>query len=63
LTEDQLKALRQLSAVTGKSSAGLIRNGLDRYIAGKRDSKAADRVERAIRVAGRFSSGAADGQY
>lgn len=60
LTEDQLKALRHLSAITGKSIAELIRNGIDQYLAGKRVLKAEDRIERAIRVAGTFASGVAD---
>ena len=60
LTEEQLKALRQISATTGKSTSELIRNGVDQYLAGRRVSKPEDRIERAIRVAGRFSSGVAD---
>jgi predicted DNA-binding protein len=60
LTEHQLKALRQLSAMTGRSAAELIRNGIDQYLAGRRVSKAEDRIERAIQVAGTFSSGGAD---
>jgi hypothetical protein len=59
LREDQLKALRQMSAATGKSTAELIRNGIDQYLAAKRVSDAGDRIERAIRVAGMFSSGLA----
>jgi predicted DNA-binding protein len=60
LTEDQLKALRQISATTGRSTAELIRNGIDQYLAGRHVSKAEDRMERAMRVAGAFSSGVAD---
>jgi hypothetical protein len=56
LTEDESKALRQLSAVTGRSVAELIRSAIDQYLAGK----TGDRVERAIRVAGMFSSGSPD---
>ncbi|MBI1788069.1 MAG: ribbon-helix-helix protein, CopG family [Acidobacteria bacterium] len=57
LTDDQLKALRRLSAIQGKSTAELIRNGIDQYLAGKNISKAQDRIERALGVAGRFASG------
>lgn len=60
LTEDQLQALRRLSANTGKSTAELIRNGIDQYLAGRRAATVEDRTERAIRVAGRFSSGVTD---
>jgi hypothetical protein len=61
LTEVQLKALRQLSAATGKSTAELIRNGVDLFLAGRHVTNAEERIERAVRVAGRFSSGTADG--
>ncbi len=60
LTEDQLDALRQLSAATGKSIAELIRQGVSQYLAGRRGPNREERVERAIRVAGMFSSGVAD---
>ena len=48
LTDEQLKALRQLSAATGKSIAELIQNAIDH------------RADRAIQVAGMFSSGSPD---
>lgn len=60
LTEDQLRALRMISASTGKSTAELIRNGIDQYLSGRHASDAEERIERAIRVAGRFSSGDRD---
>jgi hypothetical protein len=60
LTERQLKALRQLSAATGKSAAELIRNGIDQYLAGKQATDPEARIERAIGVAGKFASGASD---
>ena len=59
LTEEQLNALRQLSAITGRSTAELIRNGIDQYLAERRVAKAEDRIERAVRVAGMFGSGGA----
>jgi hypothetical protein len=60
LTEEESKALRQLSAATGKSIAELIRNGIDQYLAGKGVADPEERIGRAIRVAGKFSSGLAD---
>jgi hypothetical protein len=60
LTEHQIEALQQLSAVTGLSIADLIRQGIDQYLAKQRGLDPKDRIERAIRVAGRFSSGMTD---
>jgi hypothetical protein len=60
LTEAQLKALRQASAATGRSVADLIREGVDQYLAGRTDVGREERVERAIRVSGKFSSGLTD---
>ncbi len=60
LTEAELVALRQMSAATGKSIAELVRGGIDEYLASRRAALAEDRVERAIRAAGMFASGASD---
>ena len=60
LTDSQLKALRQAAIATGKSVAELIRLGVDRYLAGRSELGREERIERAIRVAGRFSSGLSD---
>ena len=60
LTEEELKALRQLSASTSKSIAELIRNGIDQFLALHHIAQAEDRADRAIRVAGMFSSGSPD---
>jgi Ribbon-helix-helix domain len=60
LTDNQLKALRQASITTGKSVAELIRQGVDQYLAGRSELAREERIERAIRVAGRFSSGLSD---
>jgi len=57
LTEAQLRALRQLSAKTGRSIADLIRQGIDQYLASGRVPTREERMERAIRVAGLFASG------
>ncbi len=61
LTEKQLKALRQLSAATGESIAGIIRQGVELYLGAHAGVNREERIERAIRVAGRFSSGTRDG--
>ena len=61
LTQSQLKALRQLSATTGRSIADLIREGIEQYMAGKLGANPRERIERAIRVVGRFGSGTPDG--
>jgi len=61
LTDEELKALRQLSIATSKSIAELIRNAIDRHLTANRTVGVEDRAERAIRVAGRFSSGSQDG--
>jgi hypothetical protein len=60
LTESQMKALRQASAETGKSVAELIRQGVDQFLAARNDLSDEERIERAIRVGSRFSSGLTD---
>ena len=60
LTDRQLKALRQASAASGRSIADLIREGVDRYLAERSEIGREERIERAIRVAGKFASGHTD---
>ena len=60
LTDRQLEALRHDSAATGRSVADLIRQGVDQYLAGRSDLGREERIERAIGVAGKFSSGRSD---
>ena len=60
LTNDQLNALRRASNATGKSVAELIRQGVDHYLAGRNELTREQRIERAIRTAGKFSSGRSD---
>ena len=60
LTDQQLEALRRTSVATGRSVADLIRQGVDVYLAGRSELGREERIERAIRVAGRFSSGRTD---
>jgi hypothetical protein len=57
LTEPQLEALREASATTGRSIADLIREGVDKYLAGRSGLGREERIERAIDIAGRFASG------
>jgi hypothetical protein len=60
LTEQQMKALRQLSASTGKSIADLVRQGVDRYLSVQVGVSSQERIERALRVVGKFRSGKSD---
>jgi hypothetical protein len=60
LTESQLKDLRQVSSATGKSIAALIRQGVALYLSTHRRASREEQVQRALRAAGKFSSGAKD---
>jgi hypothetical protein len=60
LTGEQMAALRQVSTSTGRSVADLVRQGVDQYLSGCRGPAPKERIARAIRVAGMFSSGAKD---
>ena len=60
LTDRQLEALRQAASATGRSVADLIRQGVDQYLAGRSDLGRKERMERAIAVAGTFSSSHSD---
>ena len=59
-TESQLKALRSASSATGKSISELVRRGVDRYLQSRNETSDEQRIARAMRVAGRFSSGHID---
>ena len=59
-TEEQIKALRQLSASTGKSIADLVRQGVDRLISVQVALNSEERIERAKGVVGKFQSGKKD---
>jgi hypothetical protein len=61
LTEEQVKALRRISSSTGQSVADLVRQGVDRFLATQSIASRQERIERAMRVAGKFSSGKPDG--
>jgi predicted DNA-binding protein len=60
MTEEQQAALHELSAATGRSVADLVRDGIDRLLAAQHRPDRREQMERAIRAAGRFSSGRAD---
>ena len=60
LSEDQLHSLRQLSAVSGRSVADLVRQGVELYLSTQRRAGRAEQVQRALRSVGRFSSGTRD---
>jgi hypothetical protein len=60
LTEAQMKALRHLSASTGKSIADLVRQGVDRYLSTQVALRPQERIERASCVVSKFRSGKSD---
>ena len=60
LTEAQLQALQRVSAETGESIAALIREGVELYLRTRLGANRQDQIERALRVAGKFSSGTKD---
>lgn len=60
LTEQQLKALRELSAQTGNSVADLIRRCVEQYLSARQHLDRNSQIERALRIVGRFRSGASD---
>ena len=60
LTESQMEALRQLSSSSGQSIADLVRQGVDRLLASRSGVSRQERIERAMRVAGKFKSGKSD---
>jgi hypothetical protein len=61
LTETQMEALRRLATLKKKSLADLVRQSVELYL--DRESPAGDalRVQRALAVVGKFSSGSRDG--
>jgi hypothetical protein len=60
LTEEQMQALRQISASSSRSIADLVREGLDRYLSARHLPTQEERIQRAMLVAGRFASGGRD---
>jgi len=57
LTESQIKTLRETAASTGKSIAELVRDSVDTYLSVQRRP---GQLDRAIAIAGKFSSGVKD---
>lgn len=57
LTEEQMQALRQLSAEKGQSVAELVRTGVDQML---RDTNRKARAQRFLDAAGKFNSGLGD---
>jgi len=60
LTEDQLKALKKLAVSRQLSVAELIRRAVDTMIKTSIAADPEDRMKRALKIAGRFSSGKSD---
>jgi hypothetical protein len=60
LSAGQMAALRRLSTATGRSMADLVREGVEQVLSSARRKGTGDPLERALRVAGRFSSGKPD---
>jgi hypothetical protein len=61
VTEHQLAALRHLSAESGRSISDLVREGVETIIDARHGLNRAERIRRALRALGRFSSGTKDG--
>ena len=61
LTETQIQRLRRLSAEQGVSMADLVRQSVDKFLAIERFPDRNRQIERALKVAGKFSSGSSDG--
>jgi len=56
LTEEQARSLDELSRETGQSKADLIRESVDRMIAGRASLSREERARRALSAIGLFSS-------
>jgi hypothetical protein len=61
LDEEQLKALRQSSAETGRSVADLVREGVKLYLNSRKRPSREEQVRRAIAAIGKYRSGIKDG--
>jgi hypothetical protein len=61
LDEEQLKALRQCSAETGRSIADLVREGVKLYLSSRTRPSREEQGRLAIAAIGKFSSGTTDG--
>jgi Arc/MetJ-type ribon-helix-helix transcriptional regulator len=61
LTEEQVRALRELSAQKKRSIADLVRQSVELFLTQESKPGRALRIQRALQAAGKFSSGSADG--
>ena len=61
LTEEQVRALRQLAIQKKRSLADLVRESVELFLTQESQPGKALRIERARQAAGRFSSGDASG--
>lgn len=59
-TEEQVSALKRLSAKTGRSVADLVREGVARYLASPERPDREELVRRALSLVDQFSSGPGD---
>jgi hypothetical protein len=55
-----MEALRRFAASSGRSIADLVREGVDLYLSVGHQPTREERIQRALRVAGRFASGRRD---
>jgi hypothetical protein len=60
MTDEQAKALKELSAREGKSIAELIRIGVDALLQSQGVLNEQQRIQRALSVVGKFRTGDAD---
>jgi hypothetical protein len=60
LTPEQVRALRQLSLDTGRSIADLVRQAVDSHLRIQKRAGRAQKIQRALEIAGKFSSGTSD---
>jgi len=58
--ESQLWSLRQLSSETGRTISDLIREGIGLFLSARKSVSKEEQIQRALRAAGKFSSGAHD---
>ena len=60
LTEEQVRALKQLASERKESLAGLVRQSIDRYLRQEAETGKAARIRRGLDAIGKFCSGSTD---
>ena len=60
LTERQLETLRRASRATGRTIPSLVREGVNHYLFGRSAPRGEERIETAVRVSEKSSSGFTD---